>query len=147
MELILTRTLARARALDTTAMVWVITAVLLLILIVGPTFFLIKESIFVPDEVGLIEVTGHYGFANFIEAYTNELYLSPIFWTVIVSISVGLSSVVVGALMAWAVARTDIPFPGMIRTGALLSFVTPPFLGASAWVILAGPREGWLNHV
>jgi len=147
LELILTRTLARARALDATAMVWVVTAVLLLILIVGPTFFLIKESIFVPDEVGLIEVTGHYGFANFIEVFTNDLYVSPIFWTFIVSFSVGISSVVVGALMAWAVARTDIPFPGMIRTGALLSFVTPPFLGASAWVILAGPREGWLNHV
>ena len=47
--------------------------------------------------------------------------------------------------MAWAVARTDIPFAATIRTGALLSFVTPPFLGASAWVILAGPNEGWLN--
>jgi iron(III) transport system permease protein len=48
--------------------------------------------------------------------------------------------------MAWAVARTDMPFPGLVKTGVLASFVTPPFLGATAWVLLAGPREGWLNH-
>lgn len=147
MELILNRALASAKRFDVTAVVWAVTAILLLFLIVGPVFFLVKESIFVPDEIGVIEVTGHYGFANFVEAYTNELYLSPIFWTVIVAFSVGIFSVVVGALMAWTVARTDIPYPSMIRTGALLSFVTPPFLGAAAWVILAGPREGWLNHV
>lgn len=147
MELILNRALARAKRFDMTAIVWAVTAILLLILIVGPAFFLVKEAFFVPDEVGLIDVKGHYGIDNFVEAYTNKLYLNPIFWTVIISISVGLSSVVVGSLMAWAVARTDMPFPATIRTAMLLSFVTPPFLGASAWVILAGPREGWLNHL
>jgi len=125
----------------------VLAAIVLLILIVAPSVFLVKEAIFVPDEVGLLKVEGHYGIGNFVAAYTNKLYLSPIFWTVIVSLSVGLISVFIGAIMAWAVARTDVPFPAAIRTGALLSFVTPPFLGASAWVILAGPREGWLNHV
>ncbi|MGH6913899.1 MAG: ABC transporter permease, partial [Geminicoccales bacterium] len=143
--------MARARAwlrrMDATSPVWVAVAILLLIMIVLPAFYLVKESLFVPDEVGLIEVEGHYGLGNFIAAYTNELYLVPIFWTAVVAVSVGLISVVVGSLMAWAVARTDIPLPSYIRTGALLSFVTPPFLGATAWVLLAGPRDGVLNHL
>jgi len=140
-------TLARVRHFDSTVIVWGIAAIVLLILIVAPSVFLVKEAFFVPDDVGLLEVKGHYGIGNFIAAYTNKLYLKPILWTVIVAVSVGLISVVVGSIMAWAVARTDVPFPAAIRTGSLLSFVTPPFLGASAWVILAGPREGWLNHV
>lgn len=143
----MSETLARARRVDSTVVVWGLTAVILLVLIVAPSVFLVKEAVFVPDDVGLLEVKGHYGIGNFIAAYTNELYLKPILWTVVVAVSVGLTSVVIGSMMAWAVARTDVPFPAAIRTGSLLSFVTPPFLGASAWVILAGPREGWLNHV
>ena len=34
---------------------------------------------------------------------------------------------------------------GLIRSLVLASFVTPPFLGAFAWVMLAGPNAGLLN--
>ena len=139
--------LTRVKRADKTAIVWILVALALLVLIVLPSIYLVKASLFVPDEVGLLEVKGHYGFGNFIAAYSNPLYLRPIFLTVVVAASVGTISVVIGSLMAWAVARTDLPLPGTIRTGSLLSFVTPPFLGATAWVILAGPRAGWLNQV
>jgi len=131
--------------IDPTMLVWGVAAVLLVILIVGPMFYLVKESIFVPDDPEAITVTGSYGLENFRKAYTNPLYRAPVLWTVIISFSVGFGSLVVGSIMAWAVARTDMPFPGLIRTASLVSFVTPPFLGATAWVLLAGPREGWLN--
>ena len=29
----------------------------------------------------------------------------------------------------------------------MASFVTPPFLGAFAWVMLAGPNAGYLNQL
>src|ERR1700760_953039 len=48
--------------------------------------------------------------------------------------------------MAWLVARTDLPFKRLIRTLVLASFVTPPFLGAFAWVLLGGPNAGILNQ-
>ena len=60
---------------------------------------------------------------------------------------VGLASVAVGAPLAWLTARTDIPFRGLIRALVLASFVTPPFLGAFAWVMLAGPNAGLLNRL
>lgn len=131
----------RARRFDPTALVWTVSAILLLALIIAPMYFLVQESFLLPKEQG-----GGFGFGNFIEAYTSPLYRGPIVWTMVISVSVSLLSLFIGSIMAWAVARTDIPFPGGIRVGVLASFVTPPFLGASAWVLLAGPREGWLNH-
>jgi iron(III) transport system permease protein len=49
--------------------------------------------------------------------------------------------------MAWLTARTDLPARGLIRTLVMASFVTPPFLGAFAWVMLAGPNAGALNQL
>jgi len=131
--------------IDPTILVWSIAVVLLLILIAGPMFYLVKESFFIPDDPDAIHVTGHYGVTNFVNAYTNPLYHAPIVWTLIISVSVALISLAIGSVMAWSVARTDVPFPTLIRTASLVSFVTPPFLGATAWVLLAGPREGWIN--
>jgi iron(III) transport system permease protein len=131
--------------IDPTVIVWGIAAILLVILIAGPMFYLVKESLFIPDDPDAINVTGRYGLSNFVNAYTNPLYRGPIAWTLIISCSVALISLAIGSVMAWAVARTDMPFPRLIRTASLVSFVTPPFLGATAWVLLAGPREGWIN--
>src|SRR5439155_1220532 len=50
-----------------------------------------------------------------------------------------------GAPLAWLTARTDVPGRGLIRGLVLASFVTPPFLGAFAWVMLAGPNAGLIN--
>jgi iron(III) transport system permease protein len=130
------------RRWDLTPVVWIFSAFLLVILIIAPMFFLIRESLLIPQEAG-----GGWGLANFIQAYTNPLYHGPIFWSLIISTSVSVTSLVIGAFMAWAVARTDLPLPGLIRVGALASFITPPFLGATAWIFLAGPREGWLNII
>jgi iron(III) transport system permease protein len=49
--------------------------------------------------------------------------------------------------MGWAVARTDVPMRGTIRALVTASFVTPPFLGAIAWELLAAPNSGLLNQL
>src|SRR5437870_5697806 len=49
--------------------------------------------------------------------------------------------------MAWLTARTDLPGRRLIRGLIMASFVTPPFLGAFAWVMLAGPNAGLLNKL
>ena len=48
--------------------------------------------------------------------------------------------------IAWAVSRTDMPGKGIVRLLVLGRFVTPPYLGAIAWELLAGPNAGWLNR-
>ena len=49
--------------------------------------------------------------------------------------------------MGWLVARTDMPFRRTVRLLVTASFVTPPFLGAIAWELLAAPNSGLINKV
>ena len=44
--------------------------------------------------------------------------------------------------MGWLVARTDMPLRRTVRALVTASFVTPPFLGAIAWELLAAPNCG-----
>jgi iron(III) transport system permease protein len=48
--------------------------------------------------------------------------------------------------IAWAVARTDTPAKGFVNMTVLAAFVTPPYTGAIAWILLAGPNSGWINR-
>src|SRR5262245_32087962 len=77
-----------------------------------------------------------------------DVALQKALWnTVVLAVWVGLASVAVGAPLAWLTARTDVPGQGAIRGLVMASFVTPPFLGAFAWVMLAGPNAGLLNKL
>jgi len=67
--------------------------------------------------------------------------------TLVLAFWVGLASIAVGAPLAWLTARTDVPGKALIRGLVMASFVTPPFLGAFAWVMLAGPNAGFLNKL
>ena len=49
--------------------------------------------------------------------------------------------------MGWLVARTDMPLRRTVRALVTASFVTPPFLGAIAWELLAAPNSGLLNQL
>src|SRR3989475_2111402 len=49
--------------------------------------------------------------------------------------------------MSWLVARTDMPLRRTVRLLVTASFVTPPFLGAIAWELLAAPNSGLLNKI
>lgn len=67
--------------------------------------------------------------------------------TVVLAFWVGLASIAVGAPLAWLTARTDVPGKALIRGLVMASFVTPPFLGAIAWELLAAPNSGLLNQL
>src|SRR5262249_24868218 len=66
--------------------------------------------------------------------------------TLILAFSSAAICCVVAAPMGWVVARTDVPLRGTIRALVTASFVTPPFLGAIAWELLAAPNSGLLNQ-
>src|SRR5438874_4594054 len=39
------------------------------------------------------------------------------------------------------------PGRGLVRALVLATFITPPYTGAVAWILLAGPNAGWLNRL
>src|SRR5262249_16522808 len=71
----------------------------------------------------------------------------PTLTTLGIAVAVSLASCLVAAPMAWLVARSDMPLSRTIRVLVMASFVTPPFLGAIAWELLAAPNSGLINQL
>ncbi|MFL5109050.1 MAG: ABC transporter permease [Xanthobacteraceae bacterium] len=110
--------------------------VALIVLVVLPLTFLLIGS--VRGEQGL-------SFEHFAEVLTGRLYLSALQNSLILGAWTGLFSLVIGLLLAWAVSRTDVPGKGLIKVTATLSYLSPPFLTAIAFVYLFSPNAGLIN--
>jgi len=124
---------------DLTKPVLYLFAAVLCVLIVLPLSWLFVYS--------LTDKTGALTLANFYRLFTESSFYDPLATTFIISVSSAAICCVVAAPMAWLVARTDLPFAGTIRALVTASFVTPPFLGAIAWELLAAPNSGLLNKL
>ncbi|MEO7744290.1 MAG: iron ABC transporter permease [Usitatibacter sp.] len=83
---------------------------------------------------------------NYRHLVADPSFFKPLVTTMWTSAAVGFLCLAVAAPMAWFVARTDLPAKRLLRTLVLASFVTPPFLGAFAWVLLGGPNAGLINQ-
>lgn len=129
---------AALRLRDPTVPVWIGAALLLVFLMLLPLGAIFRASLW--DDTGIT-------FGRYLEVFTNEQFLKAIWNTVIISTWVGVVAVIIGALLAWLVTRTDLPWKKSIRALVMASFVTPPFLGAFAWTLLAGPNAGALNKL
>ena len=95
----------------------------------------------------LTDGKGHVTLANFYRLFSESAFLDPLITTFIIATSSAIICCAVAAPMGWLVARTDLPFSGVIRALVTASFVTPPFLGAIAWELLAAPNSGLLNKI
>ena len=127
---------AALRFKDPTLPIWIGAAVLLVFLMLLPLGAIFRSSLW--DETGVT-------LSRYLEVFTNQQFLKAIWNTLIISTWVGVIAVIIGALLAWLVTRTDLPWKKPIRALVMASFVTPPFLGAFAWTLLAGPNAGALN--
>jgi iron(III) transport system permease protein len=90
---------------------------------------------------------GSFTLANFVKLVTDPTFIDPLVTTVILATSSAVICCAVAAPMGWLVARTDMPLRRTIRALVTASFVTPPFLGAIAWELLAAPNSGLLNQL
>ena len=118
--------------------VWVAAALALVLLMALPLAWL-----------GWMSVSGERGptLAHYATVFADPHLQKALWNTVVLAVWVGLASLTVGAPLAWLTARTDLPGKKLFRGLVMASFVTPPFLGAFAWVMLAGPNAGLLNKV
>jgi iron(III) transport system permease protein len=123
---------------DAAPAVWLLSAAILAVLVVAPLAILLATAVRAPESSG-------FTLANFLEAFGEALYRGPIGNSLVYATSVGILSVLLGAPMAWLVTRTDMPGKAVVRTLTVAAFVTPSFLGAQAYVILAGPNAGLIN--
>ena len=111
---------------------------LLAVLVLLPMYWLTVTSL--TDDASNLTLA-HY--RHFVD---DPSFIKPLATTLWTSAAVGFLCVAFAAPMGWLVARTNLPFKRTIRTLVLASFVTPPFLGAFAWVLLGGPNAGIVNQ-
>lgn len=82
---------------------------------------------------------------HFRRAFTNRLYYQALKNSLVLGAWTAVFSVLIGLPMAWAVSRANVPGKGFIRFTAHISYLTPPFLTAIAFVNLFSPNAGILN--
>ncbi len=88
---------------------------------------------------------GGLSFQHFEEVMSGRLYVNALKNSLILGAWTGLFSMIIGLALAWAVARTNVPFKPLIQVTASLSYLSPPFLTAIAFVYLYSPNAGLLN--
>ncbi|VIO67317.1 ABC transporter permease [Bradyrhizobium ivorense] len=89
----------------------------------------------------------HPTLANFVTLFSNPDFLDPLWTTAVIATTSAVICCIVAAPISWLVSRTDMPGRQTIRALVTASFVTPPFLGAVAWELLAAPNSGLLNQL
>jgi len=130
----------RARAFDPLILLWIALAALLIFLVVNPLFQLVKTSLEEAD-------TGAFTLMNYAAAYSRQRYLTAMWNSLKLGAGVTALCLVFAVPIAWGISRTDMPAKGLVRTLVLGAFITPPYLGAIGWILLAGPNSGWLNVI
>lgn len=131
--------LRRKGGVDLSLPILATTAGFLVLLIGLPVAWLLYYA--VTDRAGSLTL------GNFITLASDSSFTEPLVTTLILCISVAVAVATVASPIAWLVARTDLPLRRTIRVMMTASFVTPPFLGAIAWEILAAPNSGILNQL
>ncbi len=128
----------RAR-IDWTIPVLLLFAACLIVLIAMPLSWLVVFS--------LTDKARHPTLQNFVTLFTDPDFLDPLVTTAIIASTSAIICCAVAAPIGWLVSRTDMPGRQTIRALVTASFVTPPFLGAVAWELLAAPNSGLLNQL
>ncbi len=125
--------------IDWTRPVLLLFAAFLIVLILLPMSWLALYSI--------TDKANHLTLQNFATLFTDPDFLDPLITTAIIATTSAIACCAVAAPMGWLVSRTDVPGRQFIRALVTASFVTPPFLGAVAWELLAAPNSGLLNQL
>jgi iron(III) transport system permease protein len=129
----------RPTRLDLSWPILIAFAAILIALIVLPMSWLVYFSV--------TDKAGGFTLQNFVTLVTDPTFTNPLLTTVILATSSAVICCAVAAPMGWLVARTDMPLRRTVRALVTASFVTPPFLGAIAWELLAAPNSGLLNQL
>lgn len=120
-------------------LIWLFLVLVLALLVGTPLLSLVTTSLAAAEG-------GGWTIDNYVDAFSSARLRSAAGNTLIIAFGVGSVTLLVGTLMAWAVAKTNMPLRGPIRLLVYGAFITPPYLGATAWVLLAGPNAGSINR-
>ncbi len=131
------RRLQDASLLDPLFYVQLIVILMLAVLVVYPAVIVLASSFQDGDAFSL---------RWYIQAYTSPRNAQAIVNTIIIAAGASLFATVSGTLLAWVVARTDVPGRWFIELASVVPFISTSFIGALAWILLGSPETGLINQ-
>src|SRR5919204_1989685 len=132
--------LSRLRLIEPSMALWFLLIAVLVFLVASPMVRLFASSLQEAE-------TGRFTLANYVEAYGRLRHLQALVNSLEFGLGVAFLAGIFGVPIAWAISRTDMPAKGFVRLMVFGAFITPPYLAAIGWILLAGPNSGWLNRV
>jgi len=81
----------------------------------------------------------------YVDFFTKRYYYETLINSVTVGIFATIGATALGVPVAYMVTRFNIPGKLLIRAFIVLTFVSPPFIGAYAWILLLG-RNGVITN-
>ncbi len=132
--------LAQTQSMSGTVAVWsraayAISIVLLVWLILLP-FAIIFLTPFIEEEAG---------FSSYAEFFRDAAMLRATWNSLLVAGGLAVLSAIIGTVLAFGVARTSMRFKGLVRVTMILALISPEFLLAMGYILLAGPNAGYAN--
>jgi iron(III) transport system permease protein len=117
---------------------WIAVAVFFVLLL---GFLTIYPQVWIA-RASLLDATGtRVSLDNFIDFFTTFRFRQAFFNSLIISASVTVGACLVAVPTAFLLARFDFAGKATVRTLMYMATISPPFLGAYAWVMLLG-RNG-----
>jgi iron(III) transport system permease protein len=108
------------------------------VLVLYPLLWLVLGALGLPRDLSLVYIA---------RVFTDPANVGPLKNTLVLALGSALGSVVLGAPLAWATARTDMPLRQVVHALVALGYIIPPYLSAVAYIILLGPNAGHLNRL
>ncbi len=109
------------------------------LLLIYPLFSVFISS-FLDNE------SGFFTFQNYTDILGRRYYRTAIYNSITVGIAGMLGALVIGIPLAYFTTRFHIKGKSLITTLAILALVSPPFIGAYAWITMLG-SNGWMRHL
>jgi iron(III) transport system permease protein len=112
---------------------------IVVVLLVLPLFNIFRFSFLDPES-------GRLSLANYREFFSKPYYTSAIVNSLIVSFGGTAGALLLGIPLAFFTSRTVIHGRTILATLAVLSLLSPPFIGAYSWIMMMG-RNGFLRNM
>ena len=95
----------------------------------------------------LRDPSGGYTVAHYIDAFSRARQYQAYINSLLLGVAVTGLTLALAVPMAWAIARTDMPFKKLFRTAVFGTYIMPAYLLAIGWILLASPNAGWINKL
>ncbi len=128
----------RSGKFDFWTLVTIFGYLIVIVLLIYPLFNIFKAS-FISNE------TGNLSLSNYREFFSKIYYYRAISNSLIVALGGTLGALLLGVPLAYFTSRFKIRGKTLLATFAVLSLLSPPFIGAYSWIIMMG-NNGFLRQ-